>query len=186
MRDGHVVAYVRAQPHRDRLVREADVLRQITAYAPRLFGVPATIGDGEMKGWEWLATAPLAGTFHRADGRVDPVALGDEISDALGDVLGKPPQSGWRPMHGDLVPWNVRRTRKTRIVLDWEEVGFGPRLADATYFAAVRVLLRGRDVHVSLDPEACRFWAERVGAREEDSDVALREGLLRMFGPTFS
>jgi len=38
------------------------------------------------------------------------------------------------PVHGDLTPWNLRRTRRGLALFDWESAGWGPSGSDlATY-----------------------------------------------------
>jgi glycosyltransferase involved in cell wall biosynthesis len=59
--------------------------------------------------------------------------VSEEVSRALEPLLprveGIP--SHWRPMHGDFVPWNLREDSLGQLwLLDWEDVGWGPPLAD--------------------------------------------------------
>ena len=59
--------------------------------------------------------------------------VSEEVSRALEHVL--PRAEGipthWRAMHGDFVPWNLREDSLGQLwLLDWEDVGWGPPLAD--------------------------------------------------------
>ena len=51
--------------------------------------------------------------------------------------------SHWLPMHGDLVPWNLREDRTgAATVLDWEDAGWGPHSADLFRFIVACYSLR--------------------------------------------
>jgi glycosyltransferase involved in cell wall biosynthesis len=59
--------------------------------------------------------------------------VSEEVSRTLEQLLprveGIP--SHWRPMHGDFVPWNLREDSLGQLwLLDWEDAGWGPPLAD--------------------------------------------------------
>jgi len=59
--------------------------------------------------------------------------VSEEVSLALEHLL--PRADGiprhWRPMHGDFVPWNLREDSLGQLwLLDWEDAGWGPPLAD--------------------------------------------------------
>jgi hypothetical protein len=38
------------------------------------------------------------------------------------------------PVHGDLAPWNLRRTPRGLALFDWEEAGWGPPGSDVEYY----------------------------------------------------
>ena len=143
--DRRVAAYVRLQPARHAPVSEHDVLRAVAGFAPRSFSAPAPLGAGVAGDWEWIATAPMRSRLHRADWTSDPHVLAGEISAALGTVLGPPPRPGWVAIHGDLAPWNLRRSRRRTVLFDWESVDHGPPGADAAYLEATRATVRGRE-----------------------------------------
>jgi Phosphotransferase enzyme family len=177
-----VIAFVRLQPDRAPRVPEHDILRAITEFGPRSFAIPAPLGGGVAREWEWLAIAPID-RLHRPDWKVAPGPLSDEISAALTGALGPAPTSGWAPMHGDLAPWNLRKQRTRPIVIDWETAAFGPPRADATYLMATRAATRGRDPEVPIGRETARFWVRQLEARAVGSgaDAALRARLLELF-----
>jgi len=180
---GRLAAYVRMQPARHAPVSEYDVLRAVADFAPRSFAVPTVLGAGTQGAWEWIATAPLRSRLHRVDWSSDPDMLASEISAALGTVLGPPPRPGWVPIHGDLAPWNLRRSGRRTVLIDWESVDHGPPGADAAYLRATRATLRGRRDALAFDEESARFWAERLALRPASGgDRALSDRLAAMFG----
>jgi hypothetical protein len=184
LRGHRVVAFVRLQRASAGSQREAAVLRAVAAFGPRTFAVPSVVGSGTAQGWDWIATEPLPGRLHRSDWTADPESLGHEISAALSEFVGPPPRDGWRPMHGDLAPWNLRRTRRRRFLIDWEAADFGPPHADATYLSVTRAAVRGRPPSRPLDPEAARFWSERLEQRHHSgADARLNQALLRYLRP---
>jgi glycosyltransferase involved in cell wall biosynthesis len=59
--------------------------------------------------------------------------VSEEASEALEQLLPRAEgiPSHWRPMHGDFVPWNLREDSMGQLwLLDWEDAGWGPPLAD--------------------------------------------------------
>lgn len=65
----------------------------------------------------------------------------------------------WRPMHGDLTPWNLRRLRDGRLtLLDWEDASWGPDGADEVLYRATEAALSGRKASPSRATEAIGFW----------------------------
>jgi Ser/Thr protein kinase RdoA (MazF antagonist) len=162
--DRRVVAFVRMQPERSAAVNERDVLAAVAASLPRNFSVPEVLGAGAAGGWEWIATAPLPTHLHRGDWTSDPYAIGSEISASLGTVLGPAPRAGWVPIHGDLAPWNLRRSGRRTVLIDWESVDHGPPAADAVYLVANRAAMRGH-LPDTLNAEAARFWLDRLEQR---------------------
>jgi aminoglycoside phosphotransferase (APT) family kinase protein len=71
----------------------------------------------------------------------------------------------WRPMHGDLTPWNLRRLDAGPMILfDWEDAGWGPPGADEVLFRATEAALgSGRKGNDERDhEEALAFWQERL------------------------
>lgn len=53
---------------------------------------------------------------------------------ALGD--GGADRDGLVAVHGDLTPWNLRRTRRGLALFDWESAGWGPPGADLQHYRA--------------------------------------------------
>jgi glycosyltransferase involved in cell wall biosynthesis len=56
-----------------------------------------------------------------------------DVPRALDGLLSRPNDTPehWRPIHGDFVPWNLREDARGQLwLLDWEDSGWGPPLAD--------------------------------------------------------
>ena len=102
------------------------------------FRVPACRHSFTYAGWSVREFEPLP-QFHRP-ARWDPERIRQvaaDISRALEGRLERSPDvpSHWLPMHGDLVPWNLREDEHGQFwVLDWEDAGWGPPLADLFRF----------------------------------------------------
>jgi hypothetical protein len=88
--------------------------------------------------------------------------------DRNGELLG--------PLHGDLAPWNVLRTERGWVLLDWEASGIAPPFYDLFhYLVQGHVLLRRPSQRTLLDGIGRRNWvgdavaayAEAVGLRAE-------------------
>jgi glycosyltransferase involved in cell wall biosynthesis len=86
----------------------------------------------------------------------------------------------WRPIHGDLVPWNLREDDRAQLwLLDWEDAGWGPPLADCVRYivayhslgrsspfriaAEVRSILNDESAEMLRD--AARFWLQHRNFR---------------------
>jgi hypothetical protein len=100
------------------------------------YRVPACRHAFRYGGWSVHEFEPLP-RFHRP-ARWDP----GRILHVAGDVsrtlrIERPPDipSHWLPMHGDLVPWNLREDKRGELwLLDWEDAGWGPPFADVVRF----------------------------------------------------
>ena len=76
----------------------------------------------------------------------------------------------WRPMHGDMASWNLRRFRNgDTVLLDWEESAWAPPHADLVRF--IMTAPDGLTLAPQLDPgvagemaEAVAFWQQRLVA----------------------
>lgn len=140
------------------------------------FRVPRVLGECFVGEWRVRSFEPLP-ALHR------PLALSDipavaRVSKQVATLLeteAVPHEAvpkHWMPMHGDFVPWNVRRDRQGEIwVIDWEDVGWGPRLADLVRYASAAESLSSRPLAESIArarrllgkqedtiAEAARFW----------------------------
>jgi glycosyltransferase involved in cell wall biosynthesis len=147
------------------------------------FRVPACIDAFTIGNWS-VRRHELLPPFHRpADWdpeRIRQVAA--DASRALACSLEKCPEipGHWQPMHGDLVPWNLREDALGRLwLLDWEDAGWGPPFADlvrfivaynslswrspATIAAKVRSVLP-TETGEALD-EVARFWLQHRNLR---------------------
>ena len=106
----------------------------------------------------------------------------------------------WRTMHGDFVPWNLREDAGGRLwLLDWEDAGWGPPLADFVRYAVayhalgslptdrIAAIVTRTAAGDSLDSlmEVATFWLAHpnlgpldnssVAAPTKDSKRAMRE-----------
>ncbi|HSL74327.1 MAG TPA: phosphotransferase [Ilumatobacteraceae bacterium] len=52
--------------------------------------------------------------------------------------------SDWVPVHGDLAPWNLRRTSSGLALFDWEAAGWGPPGSDLAHYRRASADLRRR------------------------------------------
>jgi glycosyltransferase involved in cell wall biosynthesis/thiamine kinase-like enzyme len=151
------------------------------------FRVPACTASFRIQDWS-VRQYELLPEFHQpagADlGRIREVAA--DASRALEAVLkrSKDTPSHWRPIHGDLVPWNLRQDDHGQLwLLDWEDAGWGPPLADyVRYIVAYHSLAwRSGDriaakvraaLHSEPDGalgEAARFWLQHRNFRPVES-----------------
>jgi hypothetical protein len=87
-------------------------------------------------GW-WVNEIEPLPRFHRP-ARWDPTRLQRVVADiAQALTLPRPADtpSHWVPIHGDLVPWNLREDEKGQLwLLDWEDASWGPPLSDVARY----------------------------------------------------
>jgi glycosyltransferase involved in cell wall biosynthesis len=140
------------------------------------FRVPACtasfrVGKWSVRQHELLPRYHRPATWNRE--RIGQVAA--DICLALAGALERPADipSHWRPMHGDLVPWNLREDGRGQLwLMDWEDSGWGPPLADVLRFVVAyqslapstpaRIAARVREI-LGAEPceaiqEAASFW----------------------------
>ena len=182
LEDGHPRAFVKLRQEAARLELSERVLTALAAAPSRHFHAPVPLAGGDEGSWEWLALTPMPLFPHRPPRHPPLPRIVEDLQDRLAPVLdGHGVPSHWRPMHGDLTPWNLRRVGPWALwLLDWEEVGWGPPRADEVYYAATAsVLLGGRPPSQTADAEAVRFWRRRVGSRPSgDFDRVLNDALV--------
>jgi Phosphotransferase enzyme family len=140
------------------------------------FRVPACTASFRVGDWA-VRQHELLPQYHRPAGwnpeRIRRVAA--DVCLALADALEKPADtpSHWRPMHGDLVPWNLREDNRGRLwLMDWEDAAWGPPLGDLVRFmVAYESLARSNPAWIAAHvrkilvtesaeavQEAGRFW----------------------------
>ena len=93
------------------------------------FRVPACIDAFSIADWS-VRQHQLVPPFHRPV-NWDPARIRQVAADASRALAGAfercpeiPPH--WQPMHGDLVPWNLREDERGQLwLLDWEDAGWG-------------------------------------------------------------
>lgn len=176
------VAFVRVRDGgSDRLGEERRVLSALAATARAAFLCPEPLAAGDYDGWAWLAVSALPLRPHRPSLHAPVERIATCIQQVLAPVL---PRSGtpehWRPMHGDLAPWNLRELGSRLLLLDWEEAAWGPPEADIVYYAAaVAALSRRAPTLRPASLEAVTFWVERVARRAgTDAEAELKDALL--------
>jgi thiamine kinase-like enzyme len=188
LRKGSAVGFIKLRKHQSAMLwNEKSALEAVWRFQPRTFVVPRPLGAGTAAGWHYLASAPLPRGLHSPPRDPPLKAIVQEIEAALAG-LRRPPQTPdhWRPMHGDLTPWNLRQLRGGSLVLvDWENAGWGPPQADEVFYRATEAVLRHATIEHAGAPEAVQFWLNRPreqsrNHRDQRLAQALDEMLLRM------
>jgi hypothetical protein len=162
------VAFVKVIQGPDRGEATWQALRALIDDPLRDCQVPRPLARGGHDGWSWMATTPIPWYPHRP-ARQPPIGrIAADVSERLSRAF--PPAEvpdHWRPMHGDLAPWNLRRVGPRALwLLDWDDAGWGPPGADAAYYEATVSLVRGRRPEPgSASEETVRFWIDRVESR---------------------
>ncbi|HUP19952.1 MAG TPA: hypothetical protein VM778_08370 [Gemmatimonadota bacterium] len=161
---GEPRAFVKLRRGTSRIDTESRALELLNGRPAHAFQAPAVLGRGVVGEWRWLALEPLPPRVHRMPADPDLEAIAEEIGDALGAFprpSGAPPD--WRPMHGDLTPWNLREVDGTLWLMDWEAAGWGPPGADPVLYRATAAALTGRRARPTWSSEAVTFWRGAVG-----------------------
>jgi hypothetical protein len=211
-----IAAYERLQPHRSGFMlllmergrpvaflklrqgdgaplhTEARALSEISRSRPSAFCTPEPLLLEEASGCHYLAVAPLLPQPHRVP-KSPPLSLIARETEIALTGLRRPhgTPAHWRPMHGDLTPWNLRELADRSLVLfDWEEAAWGPPGADEILYRATIAALRGRPAGSSDAGEAITFWLERVrnqpagSSRDRRLNLSLTRRLEGMRAPS--
>ena len=171
------------------VVVEPQTRENLTERLPptRSFRVATCIDSFRDDRWSVRLYEPLP-RLHRP-ARLDAPRIrrvSEEASRALEQLLprvhGIP--SHWRPMHGDFVPWNLREDSQGQLwLLDWEDAGWGPPLADfVRYVVAHHSLGWTRPARIAADvaqtvgvesfpalAEVASFWLSHRNIDPEES-----------------
>jgi len=166
MRRGRSIAFIRVREHgSDVIGREHAVLRGLATRRPTAVRVPHPLAEGVEDGWAWLATEALPRGPYYPSLRPPLELISRDIGEALADYLPNiAVDPSWRPMHGDLSPWNLRR-RRGLFLVDWEDAGWGPPGADEVYFEAAATVVCGRAARRDWSPAAVDFWINALTER---------------------
>ena len=160
------------------------------AFSVPSFRVPACLDIFEYGGWHVRVIEPLP-RYHRATvwepARIRRVV--EDIPKSLDGLLRRPPSipAHWGQLHGDFVPWNLRESSDGRLwLVDWEDAGWGPPLADAVRYLVAERSLRGtaplataRMIRrtfdgVSMDlEEIANFWLQHHNFQPDDDEREL-------------
>jgi hypothetical protein len=164
LRDGSPVGFTRVvRERRERIHREFEVLGHLRDARPLRFQAPEPIACGDVGAWSYLVTSALLPGQHRVAKDPPLDAITRDIQRAL-QPLPRPPGTAphWQPIHGDLVPINLRDTGDGQLVLyDWESVKWAPPGADQVMYRAAEAVLTGKPVALDEWPEARAFWHAR-------------------------
>lgn len=165
------------------LHREYEALTMLALSKPRTFSTPSVIDYGSIQEWHFLLTTALPSAPHRVPHAPAIRQIVTEIETAL-STMHRPTSISdtWRPMHGDLTPWNLRRLRNGRLTLfDWEETSWGPEGADEVLYRATEAALSGRKASPSRATEAIWFWRTLFTERPDRTkrDIRLKASVLK-------
>lgn len=187
LRRGEPLAFVKLRDGGARVhAVEEQALRAVAAFAPRSFAVPQPLASGQVRGVHYLAIQPLAAGLHRPPANPPIRRVCDEVGAALSS-LARPPQarSHWRPMHGDLAPWNLRALGGRLFLIDWEDVGWAPPGTDELYYRAAAAALSGAAVDWDGEEETLEYLLDHTagegwrgdGRRDGDMVAAIQHVL---------
>lgn len=186
LREGDPVGHVKVRPGADdALAHEERVLEMLAVSRPRSFRVPGVLGRGQIPGWGFLVTRPLSRRLHRMALEPGLARIADEIHVALsrlGRSISTP--NHWRPMHGELAPWTLRRSGDGGLVItDWERARQAPPGADEAFYKAALAAVAGVNpgpIHVR---EALEYWRRRFVSGEAPAHLTddVRARMLSAF-----
>lgn len=186
---GARVAFVKfAREGSAALATEAAAMTAMNRHRPENLFVPAVSSRGSIAGWEYVAQTPLPDGLHRRPPNPPLQRIVEEIQAGLAE-LARPEAipTHWRPMHGDLTPWNLRRLRGGKHALvDWEHASWGPDGADEVLYLATSAAVGRKLASRRLTREAIEFWDDRYsmgdasGRGERRFVAAVRRNLAGM------
>ncbi len=184
----HRSMFIRVRRNPADLALESRISEAARARPALQFRVPAILGAGQENGYHWTAYEPMALRPH-GPARHAPLELTEQVARLVESVIPRPADvpSHWRGSHGDLTPWNLRRSHTGRWLIDWEDARWAPPGADYVYFAAVRTALNGKRVsRLELADEyreAEQYWAAAIRLRSTVSlEQRLDSRLQTLFG----
>jgi hypothetical protein len=178
--DDVVIAKVDADP--SSVEHEAHVLEVLGGRSLPAVITPRLVGSGrcDTPDGEVAIVVQSAVTTrpHSPVTSFDLSGLGEALAERLAPVLGPAPEPDWVPHHGDLAPWNLRRTDRGVALVDWETAAYAPLGTDAAYFSACVTALTGAEMPVIHDA-ARQHLLEMLASRSDAEDLALTTGLQR-------
>lgn len=179
---------VRVRPDASSLSREREISAAAATTGPAAFRVPRLLGAGEIDGWSWVGYELIAQRPHRPVRRPVP-GLTEQISELVESVVPRPAgvPTHWRGAHGDLNPWNLRRSHRGTWLIDWEDAGWAPPGADDVYFRATIAAMGRRPVRpltlADGQQEAARYWLDIVRSRPiATTETTLKTRLETLLG----
>lgn len=182
---GRPVGFLKLREEPGELDREHRAMVALAGARPETFRLPRVLGRGEAEGWHWMVMEPMPPRPAAPARRIVLPRLVADIQRCLEPLLPRPHDvpAHWRPMHGDLTPWNLRRCGPgLPWLIDWEDAAWAPPGADQVYYAVTSAAALGRRSVSPPEPghvEAARFWLERLAARSgDDHDAPLTARLV--------
>jgi Phosphotransferase enzyme family len=151
--DGRTIVVKFGEPG-DGLEVEATALAMLTDDPLPAIATPAVIATGTLSGLgdvAYLATSAL-GLDGQRPALDEPLHVFEsDLADRLRD-LPRPPDcpAEWIPTHGDLTPWNLRRTGFGLALFDWEAAGWRPAGTDLDHYRRACAALRRSPRHRSV------------------------------------
>lgn len=184
LREGIPLAFVKLrQGDAARLSNEVRALDMLARSERRTFRAPQLLLSGSLHHWHYVVVAPLEAGLHQVPTDPPISTIADEIAKSLA-ALPRPADTPphWRPMHGDLAPWNLRQTASRALaLLDWEDAGWGPPHADEVFYHAASAALTGRTIRgSSVMAEAAHYWrlrSEDLASGDPSRDRRMRSAL---------
>lgn len=176
MEDGRAIAFIKVKSDGTALDAEAAALAALAGPPSGPVEVPVLLGTGAVNNLHWLATTALPPGPHLPARREPAPSFEGWLQERLGQLLSSAPaHPHWVVCHGDLAPWNLRRSGSSTWLLDWESVEWGPPDADRTYFSAAAAVVLGTPAG-RASREAVEFWLARLQIRQSQ-DPALNRRL---------
>ncbi|MFC6878197.1 MULTISPECIES: phosphotransferase [Actinomadura] len=181
LRAGRPTGFLKLREDAGALEREHRALSAFPDGRAAGFRVPRVLGRGGAAGWHWMLIEPMPSRPAHPPRRPGVASLVGAIQRRLAPALPRPPgvPPHWRPMHGDLTVWNLRRCGTGRPwLIDWEDAGWAPPGADRLYYEATRSVVFGTAPPATAPREAAEFWLGRVAPRPStDGDAPFNAAL---------
>lgn len=181
LRAGIPRGFVKLRPEWDASVEQLATSRLSEA---ETFTAPTVVDLHSAGGWTSLGLTALPARIHSPRVSAPIHAIVEEVSDLIRLAVPCPP--GWRPMHGDMGPWNLRRMRGIGpILFDWEHAAPAPPVADlAFYVAAAKAVGLSLQIEPEFSGEAAAFWREEIPRRFGGGhrDDRLAQSMLAVLG----
>lgn len=178
IRGGEPFMWIRRRPiaEIEKSKREVAALRLIETSSPASFTAPRIVDELSTDASALTAMATVMTGLHHPADPLDLELLTGSISRSLEGLArpGSTPES-WVPCHGDLTPWNLRQRRGGKLVIvDWEEVMWGPPGCDFVLFRSTSRVLgtsagEPDDWKSPAFEESRRFWISEWARRLDDA-----------------
>ena len=117
--------------------REVEALRLLADDPLPGIATPRLVASGRRGDTVWIATSATG--LRRQHAAIDEPLRSFEADLAKRlSALDRPADaaSDHVPVHGDLTPWNLRRTPRGLALFDWEAAGWGPAGSDLAWYRA--------------------------------------------------